>query len=120
MKKVVLALSTLALTVSSALALPATVPAASKLYSQPSLKSTVSANVPAKSNITIDSCKGGARGWCTVTFQNQKGYMTRASVNAQGECQTLRAAGIGDIQRSEASYNRQRDPKNRGLACTKR
>lgn len=115
MKKLLILLPTFLLT--SALALPGHVPAATKLYAKADLKSAVLATLPAKAPLDVKSCTGGPQGWCSVSAAGKTGFIPRAQVYGKGNCAALRAVGLGDLVRGEASYNGTRDRDGDGRGC---
>lgn len=97
-----------------ALALPARVPAPARLYAQPSPSGRVLTTLAPRTEIEVKACAGG---WCSVLAGGRSGYVPRPQVAAFGNCAALRAVGLGDLRRGEASYNGRRDRDGDGLGC---
>lgn len=112
---------TLATLLSSSLAsaLAGSTGASVRLYAKASSSSPVLITLPSKTPLVIKGCSGGSQGWCTVTAAGRTGFLPRAQVKASGNCTALRAIGLGDLRRGEASYNGNRDRDGDGVGCDK-
>lgn len=106
-----------ALLLSSALALPGTLPSAAKLRAQASSTSPVVASLPTGAKLEVKRCTAT---WCNVTAAGKTGWLPRGSVKVNyAACKTLATVGLTNIRKDEPSYTSGLDRDGDGVGCDK-